>query len=70
MVNKVIDELGENQPSNVAATNPTPSQINPLTISPISNVQEPKETDVYRRLGKTEWQIMKKVYNVLNSDKN
>lgn len=69
MVNKVIDELGENQPSNVAATNPTPSQINPLTISPISNVQEPKETDVYRRLGKTEWQIMKKVYNVLNSDK-
>ena len=31
--------------------------------------RNPKETDVYRRLGKTEWQIMKKVYNVLNSDK-
>lgn len=69
MVNKIMDELKEEQSPNVVSINQTPSQTSSLTISPISNVQEPKETDAYRRLGKAEWQIMKKVYSVLNSDK-
>lgn len=67
MVNKVLDELEES--TNTTEVNPVPNKSIVSTTLSTSNIQEPKETDVYRKLGKSEWQIMKKVYSVLNTDK-
>lgn len=69
MVNKVMDELEEATSPNAAVTNQPSTPTGSSIISSTPNTQEPKETDVYRGLGKSEWQIMKKVYSVLNADK-
>lgn len=69
MVNKVMDELEEATSPNAAVTNQPSTPTGSSIISSTPNTQESKETDVYRGLGKSEWQIMKKVYSVLNADK-
>ncbi len=69
VVNKLLDEFENTTSSNNGVTNQTviPTTISTAISSP--NAPEPKETDIYRGLGKSEWQIMKKVYSVLNTDK-
>ena len=46
-------------------TGDTPSE----TIGKRMPVNTPKDTDVYKKLGKSEYNLMKKVYQVLNSEK-
>lgn len=63
IVNSTHDTNQDNNPGKKTPVNPTTEpQDKPKTVV------EPKDTDVYKKLGPAEFKLMKKVYQVLNSE--